>query len=183
VNRIAALLLAVAMAAAGGLPAAAQDGGKGGRKGGDPPKKEERKRLSEGDEVKDLPLELAAGGSWTAASARGKVAVLVFAGDWSPESMEALKRLGDPKGKVAAAGAETLGVLRDCGAEKARKAAKDGGITVRLAVDPKRRAYDLLARGGLPWTVVLDRAGRIALSSSGFDEEAVARKVGALLKP
>lgn len=184
-----ARLLPALLALAATLPALAQDGGKGGKKGGgegkgaDAPKKEERKRLAEGDEVKDLSLDLAAGGSWTAAGAKGKVSVLVFAGDWSRESLDALQRLGDPKGKVAAAGAETLGILRDCGAEKARKTAKDEGIGVRLAVDPKRKAYDLLARSGLPWTVVIDRAGKIALSTGGFDEEAVAKKVEALLKP
>ena len=170
-------------------PALAQDG-TGGKKdggakagGGDAGKPPERRRLVEGDEVKDLTLELVEGGSWTVAAARGKVVVLVFAGDWSAESLEALKRLANPRGKVLAAGAGALGILRDCGAEKARKTARDQGLTGALAVDPKRKAYDLLARSGLPYTVVIDRAGKIALSAGGFDEDAVAKKVEALLKP
>ena len=183
-------LLAAAAFAGGSLSSLrAQDGGGGKKEGGDRKadgatvKTQERKRLSVGDEVKDLSLDLVGGGAWTATGARGKVVVLVFAGDWSVESLDALKRLANPKGKVLAAGATSLGILRDCGAEKAGKTAKEQGITGALAVDPKRKAYDLLARSGLPYTVVLDKAGKIALSAGGFDEETVAKKVEALLKP
>lgn len=197
----AALVLAALLAAGSPSPLLAQDGGGGDRKerpkdggkeggkGGDrggkgaqDGKKDPPKRLAEGDEVKDLELALAAGGTWTAAAARGKPVVLVFAADWSSESLDALKALGNPKGKTALSGASLLGVLRDVDAEKARKAAGDRGITVPLAVDPRRRAYDLLARGGLPWTVVLDRTGKIVLSTAGFDDEAVARRIEDLAK-
>jgi peroxiredoxin len=109
------------------------------------------------------------------AAARGKGAVLVFAADWSQESLEALKRLGDPKSKIAATGAEVLGILREADAEKARKVAKDEGIEARIAVDPKRKAYDRFAKSGLPYTVVIDRQGKLASSSAGFDAEAVAK--------
>lgn len=181
----AALLLGAAALRVdrGASSASAQDRPGGGKKdGGEAGKPPERKRLAEGDEAKDLSLELVEGGAWTAAAAKGKVTVLVFAGDWSAESLEALKRLGQPKGKVLAAGAEVLGILRDCGVEKARKTAKDRGLSLRLAVDPRRKAYDLCARSGLPYTVVVDRAGKVAMSAGGFDEEAVAKKIEAALK-
>jgi len=198
------LALLAALAAVDGrsrlLPSASAQDRKGGGKKEDPPKKggdkekdkdkgkeggkkeDEKKRLSEGDEVKDLTLDLAAGGTWSASSARGKAVVLVFAAEFSTESLDALKTLGDEKGRTAKSGATVLGILRDADAEKARKIAKDRGITVTLALDPKRKAYDRLAKAGLPYTVVLDREGKIVLSTSGFDDESVAKKVADLSK-
>ena len=152
------------------------------KKDGDGAKGKKRERLDEGDEVKDLSLDLVEGGSWTASGARGKVVVLVFAGSWSTESIDALKKLGDPKGKLAGKGAELLGVLRDATTAAAKKVAGDKDLKAVLAVDPKRKAYDRLAKSGLPYTVVLDREGKIALSESGFDDERIAKKVEALAK-
>ncbi len=184
------LLLAYVLAAAP-LPILAQEGGsdppkgdrpgggkeEGGKKRGEVPDPKEPRRLAVGDEVKDLVLDLADEGTWSVPPVREKGAILVFAAEWSKESLEALKSLGDPKGKVASSGAEVLGVLRDADPGKARKIAREQEIPVRLAVDPKRRAYDRFAKSGLPYTVVIDRSGRLAMSSAGFDEEAVAKKL------
>lgn len=148
----------------------------------DPPKETEKKTLGVGDEVKELSLDLAAGGSWTASSSRGKAVVLVFASEFSAESLEALKTLGSEKGKTAKSGAALVGVLRDADAEKGKKVAKDHGLTVTLALDPKRKAYDKLAKAGLPWTVVIDKAGKIVHSANGFDDEAVAKRIEELGK-
>ena len=156
-------------------PKGGKDDGGDGRKDEKAPDPKERKRLAVGDEVKDLALDLAAGGTWSVDASRDKGAVLVFAAEWSKESLEALKRLGDPKGRVFASGAEVLGVMRDADAAKARRAAKDQEIAIRLAVDPKRKAYDLFAKSGLPWTVVIDGTGKILISGAGFDDEAVAK--------
>ncbi|MCK6479548.1 MAG: TlpA family protein disulfide reductase [Planctomycetaceae bacterium] len=154
----------------------------GGGTAGSPAAEPEKKRLAEGDEAKDLSLPLLEGGSWTPSSAAGKAAVLVFASGFSAESLEALKTLGDAKGRTAKSGAAILGVLRDADEEKARKVVKEKSLSVRIALDPKRKAYDRLARSGLPWTVILDRTGKIVHSASGFDDDAVGRKVEELSK-
>ncbi len=188
------VLLSVALSALGVRSAAAGDGddrpkpgrpedGKGGKgdkadkgdKAEKPEKAEAAKPWAVGDTVKDLSLDLAEGGSWSPTA--GRPAVLVFGGAWSAESVEALKRLADPKGRLAAVRADLLGVLRDATAEKAREVAKAEKLTARLAVDPKRKAYDRFATRGLPYTVVLDGAGKIVLSESGFDDGAVASKL------
>jgi len=169
--------LVIALALLAPLPAAAE----GGRPGEAGAGKGVAKTLGVGDEVKDLLLPLAEGGNWSAAAARGKAVVMVFAGSWSAESMEALRRLGDPKGRLAGK-AELLGVLRDVGAEKAKEAAAAAKVAVRVAADPRRRAYDLFASRGLPYTVVIDRDGKVALSAGGYDEEAVAAKLEALAR-
>ena len=199
-RRVVSLSLLAALAAASPVvapPASAQDAKKEVKEekpkrkeekkdppkdGKDPPRETEKKTLGVGDEVKELSLDLAAGGSWTASSSRGKAVVLVFASEFSAESLEALKTLGSEKGKTAKAGASVVGVLRDADAEKGKKVAKDHGLTVTLALDPKRKAYDKLAKAGLPWTVVLDKAGKIVHSANGFDDEAVAKKIEELGK-
>lgn len=162
-----------------------KDGGKkdGGGKGDDGGKAgEEKGPYKVGDAVSDVTFELVGGGSWSAATARGKVTVLVWAAGWSAESFESLKRLGDPRGAVVKSGAATLGILRDTDATAAKKAVADGKIEGDVALDPKRKLYDRFAKKGLPYTVVLDASGKVALSESGFDESGVARKVEELKK-
>jgi peroxiredoxin len=153
-----------------------KDGGGKGAAGGAGPGGEE-KRYAVGDTVKDLALDLAGGGTWTEASVAGKHAVLVFAVAASSESLDALRTLGKSDGAVATSGSAVLGILRDVGAEEAADTAKKEKITVAVAADPKRRAYDRFARSGLPFTVVLDPKGKILHAAAGFDDAAVAKIV------
>jgi len=107
------------------LPARAGDGdGKGKEAKKEKPAAPEPYRA--GDEVKDLALDLVAGGKWTAEGARKKVTLLVFAGaagGWSKESLDALKRLPAVAKRYAGKGVEVLAVLRDATVEKAKEAA------------------------------------------------------------
>jgi peroxiredoxin len=176
---LAASLLALAAAAPPASPASPQDGGAkrdgAGKAAG---KKDERpKPLKEGDAVAELVLELAGGGRLDVSGARSRPLVLVFAGSWAPESLDALRRLADPKGRLAGKDADLVGVLRDADAAAAVETAKKEKLTARLAADPKRRAYDRFAGRGLPYTVVVGKDGKVALSAAGFEEDAVLLKI------
>jgi peroxiredoxin len=161
----------------GGRGAKGGKGGKEGGKGADAAKEEKAAVLREGDAVKGVSLEFAAGGTLSLEGPRARPLVLVFAGSWSAESVDALRRLGDPKGKFAGKGADLVGVLRDADAAAAKETGKAEKLVVTLAADPKRRAYDRFAGRGLPYTVVVGKDGKVLLSAAGLDDEAVLAKI------
>jgi peroxiredoxin len=175
--RLAGSLLALLAALPASAPASPQDAPKRDGAGKAAVKDERPKTLKEGDAVADLALELVSGGRLDVSGARTRPLVLVFAGSWSAESLDALRRLADPKGRLAGKDADLVGVLRDSDAAAAADTAKKEKLLARLAVDPKRRAYDRFAGRGLPYTVVVGKDGKVALSAAGFDEDAVLLKV------
>lgn len=106
---------------------------------------------------------------------RGKVVVVNFWASWCPPCREEIPGLVRIQHKFAANGLQVVGIAVDS-AEKSRQAAGEMGISYPVLV-AEVQIIDVTRRlgnraGGLPFTVVLDREGRLVTTHLGLLSEA-----------
>src|SRR5262245_31069519 len=121
----------------------------------------------------DLP-DLA-GGRVTLERWRGKVVVVNFWASWCPPCREEIPGLIKVQQKLAANGLQVVGIAVDS-VDKSRQAASEMAITYPVLV-AEVQIIDVTRRlgnraGGLPFTVVLDREGRLVATHLGLLSEA-----------
>jgi thiol-disulfide isomerase/thioredoxin len=121
----------------------------------------------------DLP-DLA-GGRTTIERWRGKVVVVNFWASWCPPCREEIPGLLRIQQKFAANGVQVVGIAVDSEA-KSRQAASEMGISYPVLV-AEVQIIDVTRQlgnraGGLPFTVVLDREGRLVATHLGLLSEA-----------
>ena len=120
----------------------------------------------------DLP-ELA-GGRATLERWRGKVVVVNFWASWCPPCREEIPGLIRIQQKLAANGLQVVGIAVDS-ADKSRQAATEMSISYPVLV-AEVQIIDVTRRlgnraGGLPFTIVLDRDGRLVTTHLGLLSE------------
>jgi thiol-disulfide isomerase/thioredoxin len=121
----------------------------------------------------DLP-DLA-GGRASLEQWRGKVLVVNFWASWCPPCREEIPGLIRMQQKFAANGVQVVGIAVDS-VDKSRHAAGEMGITYPVLV-AEVQIIDVTRRlgnraGGLPFTAVLDREGRLVATHLGLLTEA-----------
>jgi thiol-disulfide isomerase/thioredoxin len=121
----------------------------------------------------DLP-DLA-GGRASLEQWRGKVLVVNFWASWCPPCREEIPGLIRMQQKFAANGVQVVGIAVDS-VDKSRQAAGEMGITYPVLV-AEVQIIDVTRRlgnraGGLPFTAVLDREGRLVATHLGLLTEA-----------
>jgi thiol-disulfide isomerase/thioredoxin len=121
----------------------------------------------------DLP-DLA-GGRATLERWRGKVVVVNFWASWCPPCREEIPGLIRIQEKLAANGLQVVGIAVDS-VDKSRQAAIEMAISYPVLV-AEVQIIDVTRRlgnraGGLPFTVVLDREGRLVTTHLGLLSEA-----------
>jgi thiol-disulfide isomerase/thioredoxin len=121
----------------------------------------------------DLP-DLA-GGRATLERWRGKVVVVNFWASWCPPCREEIPGLIRIQQKLAANGVQIVGIAVDS-VDKSRQAAAEMAISYPVLV-AEVQMIDLTRRlgnraGGLPFTIVLDREGRLVTTHLGLLSEA-----------
>jgi thiol-disulfide isomerase/thioredoxin len=121
----------------------------------------------------DLP-DLA-GGRASLERWRGKVVVVNFWASWCPPCREEIPGLVRIQQRFAANGLQVVGIAVDS-VDKSRQAAGEMGITYPVLI-AEVRMIDVTRRlgnraGGLPFTVVLDREGRLVATHLGLLSEA-----------
>jgi len=120
----------------------------------------------------DLP-DLA-GGRATLERWRGKVVVVNFWASWCPPCREEIPGLIRIQQKLAANGLQVVGIAVDS-ADKSRQAATEMSISYPVLV-AEVQIIDVTRRlgnraGGLPFTIVLDRDGRLVTTHLGLLSE------------
>lgn len=153
---IAALALAACGGEAGG-PAGAQE------------------PIQEGETARDFTIELRDGGSFTLSEHSGQVVLVNFWATWCSgciQEMPAFELLQEAYGEELAILA--IGCDQDQAEAEAFLAEQD--FTFPIALDPERRLVELYPSDGLPYTLVIDKRGRVAhiVLSSGEPEEVFA---------
>jgi len=121
----------------------------------------------------DLP-DLA-GGRATLERWRGKVVVVNFWASWCPPCREEIPGLIRIQRKLAGNGVQVVGIAVDS-VDKSRQAASEMAISYPVLV-AEVQIIDVTRRlgnraGGLPFTVVLDREGRLVATHLGLLSEA-----------
>ena len=116
-----------------------------------------------------------AGGSARLEHWRGKVVVVNFWASWCAPCREEVPGLVRIQQRFAANGLQVVGIAVDT-ADKSRQAANEMGISYPILI-AGAEVIDLTRRlgnraGGLPYTVVLDREGRLVTTHLGLLSEA-----------
>ena len=115
------------------------------------------------------------GGSARLEHWRGKVVVVNFWASWCAPCREEVPGLVRIQQRFAANGLQVVGIAVDT-ADKSRQAANEMGISYPILI-AGAEVIDLTRRlgnraGGLPYTVVLDREGRLVTTHLGLLSEA-----------
>jgi thiol-disulfide isomerase/thioredoxin len=125
------------------------------------------------------------GGSSSIAQWRGQVVVVNFWGSWCPPCREEIPGLVNIYREMAPKGLKIVGIAVDS-AENARSASEELGIRYPVlvagfeAIDLTRKLGNRV--GALPYTLVLDRQGRVAATHLGLISQAeLARIIAPLL--
>jgi thiol-disulfide isomerase/thioredoxin len=122
--------------------------------------------------LREHPLRTLDGRTLTLGSLHGDVVVVNFWASWCPPCRRELPRLGNLQTQLA--GARVVAVSIDTDVENARRFCRAHGVKVAVVHDGPdglARALDLRR---VPFTLVLDRSGRVAYTTAGSDERAVA---------
>ena len=113
----------------------------------------------------DVTGGLVGGGDWTLASQRGKVVVLNFWGPWCPPCRVETPEFDQVSRATKAKGVEFLGVAVRDTEENVAAFIKDKDVSFPSIFDRQgktvQRFRDLRV-GGFPFTIVIDKQGRVA---------------------
>lgn len=122
--------------------------------------------------LRDHPLRTLDGRTLTLGSLHGDVVVVNFWASWCPPCRRELPRLGGLQSQLT--GARVVAVSIDEDVENARRFCRAHGVKLAVAHDGPdglARALDLRR---VPFTLVLDRTGRVVFTTAGSDDRAVA---------
>ena len=149
-----------------------------GHSGDDPAEVARTTLTAVGDVAPDFTVPLVSGGDFDLAAQRGKVVLVNFFATWCPPCREEMPHLqsevwerfqGDGFAMVSVSRQETADVVAPFVAQY--------GAGWPFALDHDRAAFAAYAEAYIPRTYVIDRAGRIAYQSSGFDKKEFAAMI------
>jgi len=122
--------------------------------------------------LREHPLHTLDGRTLTLGSLHGEVVVVNFWASWCPPCRRELPRLGRLQAQLA--GARVVAVSIDEDIENARRFCRAHDVTLAVAHDGPDGLAHWLDLRRVPFTLVLDRAGRVAYTTVGSDDRAVA---------
>ena len=127
--------------------------------------------------LREHTLRTLDGKTLTLGSYHGDVVVVNFWASWCPPCRRELPRLGSLQTQLT--GARVVAVSIDQDAENARRFCRAHGVKLAVAHDGPDGLARALDLPHVPFTLVLDRAGRVAYATGGSDERAVANVASA----
>ena len=103
---------------------------------------------------------------------KGKVILLNFFATWCGPCMQEMPLVEkEIWQKLKSDDFIVLAVGREHSTEELVKFNKEKGFTFSIAPDPKRGVYSLFAKELIPRTYIIDKNGKIAFQSTGYDEK------------
>lgn len=127
--------------------------------------------------LREHTLRTLDGRTLTLGAYHGDVVVVNFWASWCPPCRRELPRLGNLQKQLT--GARIVAVSIDENPENARRFCRAHGVTLPVAHDGPDGLAAALDLRHVPFTLVLDRAGRVAYTTIGSDERAVAQVASA----
>jgi len=119
------------------------------------------------------PIRSLAGGTLSLASLRGQVVVLNFWASWCGPCRKELPRLAALAAQLATSGGRVVAVSIDADPRNAAEFATRHAPGMTLYHDGPDGLVRALDVPALPFTLVLDRDGRVAWSGGGADEATI----------
>jgi peroxiredoxin len=116
----------------------------------------------------DFALRTSAGGNLRLSEQRGQVVMLNFWATWCGPCREELPLLNRLYEKYQPAGFALLGVNVDADSAEAAGMAKRLGVRFPVLFDRKKEASRLYGLEAMPWTVLIDRDGRVRYVHQGY---------------
>ena len=115
------------------------------------------------------------GGTLPLGSLAGQVVVLNFWASWCPPCRRELPRLGRLQQQLSGTATRVIAVSIDDDADNARRFCRAQGIGFTVAHDGPDGLARALDLKHIPCTLIMDRAGNVAYTTSGSDDAAIAR--------
>lgn len=141
--------------------------------------------IKTGMEAPDFTVTLFDGGNVTLSELKGKVVWLNFWATWCPPCRAELKRVqSDIVDHFAGKEFLFLPISREETREQVAAFREQNGYTFTMGLDPERKIYDRFASNYIPRNFLIDREGRVAMTSVGYEPEefeAMIRKAEELL--
>lgn len=150
------------------LPA---DGNRNARKGAET-ETESTTLVKAGETAPDFTVELFDGSQVSLAELRGKVVLLNFWATWCPPCRQELTRVQeDIIDRFAGQPFVFLPVSRGEKRETVAAFREKTGYTFPMGLDSARTVYDRYASNYIPRNFLIDKEGKVILTSVGYDEE------------
>lgn len=132
---------------------------------------EETTLVAVGDTAPDFTVEMFDGGETTLSQLRGDVVLVTFFATWCPACIEELTHVPDEL--FSRFGDRTdfhfLPVSREETREEVAQFRLARGLDFAMGLDPDRTAYARYATQYIPRNFLIDRRGRIAMLTVGYD--------------
>lgn len=124
-------------------------------------------------EVKDYTLKTLEGRSLALRSLQGEVVVVNFWASWCGPCRKELPRLDALHATIAGRGGRVLAVSIDSEARNVRRFVRTHRLSLPVYFDGPDGLARKLDLPHVPYTIVLDRDGSVALATEGADEKAL----------
>jgi peroxiredoxin len=143
--------------------------------------------IKQGDKAPDFTFEIAPGKTQKLSDLKGKVVWINFFATWCPPCREELPMLQkEIFGKYKNSDDFVLLILgREQNWEEINTFKTEQNFTMPFYPDPERKVFSVYAKQNIPRNFIIDKDGKIAVSSIGYTEKEfgeIKQKVEALLQ-
>jgi peroxiredoxin len=121
------------------------------------------------------PLKTLEGHSLSFESLAGQVIVVHFWATWCRPCQKELPALDALHAELLPKGGRVLAISIDTDANNVRRFAREHALTLPIVPDGPAGVANQLRLDALPYSVVLDRQGKVAYATTGTSKEAIAR--------
>ncbi len=128
--------------------------------------------VKQGDEAPDFTVEMFHGKPVTLSSLRGKVVLVTFWATWCPPCRQELKHVQhEIIDRFAGRDFQFLPIARGENREAVAAFRTKNGYKFNMGMDPDRTIYDCFASNYIPRNFLINKEGRVVMTTAGFDRD------------